>query len=174
MFRSIVFVIALIATTPILAQSFEISGVQFTESAYLQEEKLQEIAQGVVNRPIIFADLQEMVAEVQELYSVSGILTARAILPPQEITDGVLRVELVEATISEIRIAGFERTKPEFVTRSISLEAGGMPDFEALERDLRVYEISHDLVPLLSFAPGDTPGTTVAIISAEEPARSIS
>ena len=171
MFRSIAFVIALIAATPVLAQSFEVAGVRFNKSAYLQQEKLQEIAKGIVNRPIVFADLEEMVAEIQGLYSESGILTARAILPPQEIRDGVLRVELVEATVSEVQVEGFERTKSEFVSRTISLEAGGLPDFELLEHDLRVYEISHDLVPLLSFAPGDATGTTVAIISAEEPKR---
>lgn len=115
MFRSIAFLIAFIAATPILAQSFEISSVRFNKSAYLQQEILQVIAKGIVNRPIVFADLQEMIAEVQELYSESGILTARAILPPQEITDGVLRVELVEATVSEVQIEGFERTKPEFI-----------------------------------------------------------
>lgn len=171
MLRSVVFVLAFFIAIPAWAQGFQISEVRFNKSAYLEETALQEIAHGVVNRPIVFSDLQAMIVEVQGLYSVRGVLTARAILPPQEIRDGVLRVELVEASVSEVRTEGFERTKPEFIARTISLEAGGLPDFELLEHDLRVYEISHDLVPLLSFAPGDAPGTTVAIITAEEPDR---
>lgn len=153
------------------AQSFEIDAVDFSESVYLSEEELQAIAAQYTDRSISLADLQEMVAAVQTLYTEAGIITARAVLPPQEIRDGTLRVELVEALVEDIVVEGFEQTDPAFFSRTLSIAEGQRPDFAELERDLRRYEISYDLRPQLSFRPGEEPGTTVAVIRAEEPER---
>jgi len=171
MFRVLVLLAAIFASNAAFAQGFVLSGVKFSESAYLDEDELQEIAASVVDRTVVFSDLQAMIAEVQALYSTAGVVTARAILPPQEIRDGILRVDLIEAIVSRVTLDGFERTKPEFVERTISLQAGELPDFERLEKDLRIYDISHDLTPLLTFEAGDEPGTTVAVISVTEPRK---
>ncbi len=170
MFRIIVLV-AMFASGSAFAQGFVLSGVKFTESEYLDAAELQDVASSVVDRTVVFSDLQAMIADVQALYSAAGVVTARAILPPQEIRDGILQVELVEAIVSRVTLDGFDRTRPEFVDRTISLEAGVLPDFERLERDLRVYDISHDLTPLLTFEAGDEPGTTIAVISVTEPPK---
>lgn len=58
MFRSLPLLLTLFAVTPALAQSFKISGVRFSNSAYLEENELQGVAAGIVNRPIVFADLE--------------------------------------------------------------------------------------------------------------------
>ncbi len=171
MLRVFLILAALLSAGSAMAQSFSISAVDFGESAYLEETELQAIAADYVNRPIVFSDLQEMVTKIQLLYAERGIVTAKAVLPPQEIRDGVLRIDLVEATIEDVRLEGFERTDPEFVRRTISLEPGKMPDFEVLERELRIYDISYDLAPTLTFGAGETPGTTVAVIAAEEPRK---
>lgn len=153
----------------VAAQSFEIRRVNFSDSAYLSDEELQAVAAKYTNRPISFSDLEAMLADVQTLYSRAGILTAQAVLPPQDVVDGVLRVSLVEAEIERVEIDGLERTDPAFLKRTISLEEGARPDFEQLERDLRMYEVMHDIAPRLSFAPGTALGTTIATISGEEP-----
>lgn len=150
------------------AQSFTLSGVAFDQSVYLDPAVLAGIAERYTGRPVTFADLQALVAEVQDLYVQAGIVTARALLPPQEIRDGVLRVQLVEAVVEEVRIEGLERTSPEFLRGTITLTEGAPPDFDRLERDLRIYDIMHDITPGLSFAPGTGAGTTIATISGEE------
>ncbi|MCC6009096.1 MAG: ShlB/FhaC/HecB family hemolysin secretion/activation protein [Rhodobacteraceae bacterium] len=151
------------------AQTFTLTGVAFDESVYLDAEVLAGIGARYTGRRVSFADLQELVSEVQALYAQAGIVTARALLPPQEIRDGVLRVALVEAAIETVAIEGLERTNPEFLRGTISLREGEQPDFDRLERDLRIYDIMHDIAPRLSFAPGTAPGSTRATISGEEP-----
>ena len=154
-----------------IAQSFSLSGVDFSESAYLEAATLSEVAGDYTNKPISFSDLQQMVERINALYAASGVVTARAILPPQEIRNGRLRVELVEATVDQVSIEGLDRTDPEFLRRSIVIEQGTLPDFEALERELRLFEIAHGMRPTLAFAPGSQTGTTSAILRAEEPER---
>lgn len=150
------------------AQTFQINGVAFSDSVYLSDEELQAVADKYTNRPIAFGDLEQMLADVQTLYTRSGVLTAQAVLPPQDVEDGILRVSLVEAEIETVQIDGLERTSPAFLRRTISLAEGARPDFEMLEKDLRLYEVMHDISPRLSFEPGTQPGTTIATISGEE------
>jgi hemolysin activation/secretion protein len=160
----------LIATAlPAAAQSFSISGVAFSNSAYLSDAELQAVAARYTGRAITFADLEEMLAEVQALYTAAGVITARAVLPPQDIVDGTLRVDLVEASIESVEIEGFDRTDADFLLGNIALAEGQRPDFEQIERDLRIFDIAHDVAPQLSFVAGGTPGTTRVIISGTEP-----
>lgn len=159
----------LVAMQPAVAQSFSIERVAFPDSAYLSQSELQAVASRYTDRSITFSDLEALLAEVQGLYAEAGIVTARAILPPQDIVDGTLRVELVEAVVESIEIDGLDRTDPDFLRRNIGLAEGELPDFERLERDLRVFDIAHDIAPQLSFAAGGTPGTTRVIIGGEEP-----
>lgn len=150
------------------AQSFLLRDVKFTESAYLSEEELNEVVAPWVGRQVTFDDLIAMMGAIRTHYLRSGIVTAEAVLPPQTIDGGVLRVDLIEARIDRVEIDGFARTRPEFLRRTISLEPGERPDFAQIERDLRIYELSHDIMPQIAFRPGDAVGTTTAVIQGED------
>jgi hemolysin activation/secretion protein len=153
------------------AQSFSLQGIAFESSSYLEEEELQDIAQRYTNRPIRFEDLLLLVEEVNALYLQAGVPTARAVLPPQEIRDGILRVTLVEATVGQIAVIGNDSTSEAFLRRNLSLREGERPDFQQLERDLILFDLAHDIRPQLSFGAGVETGTTQATITIEEPRR---
>lgn len=153
------------------AVEFTLKGVDFSDSAYLSDAALEAAAAPYVNRPIGFEDLQKLVADVQALYSNAGVLTAQVVLPPQEIADGILHVSLVEATVSELHFEGLDRTKAAFMERNLSFRIGERPDFEALERDLRIFDIAHDIAPQIRFGPGTAPGTAAVTVTATEPKR---
>ncbi|ROT98942.1 ShlB/FhaC/HecB family hemolysin secretion/activation protein [Histidinibacterium lentulum] len=153
------------------AQSFSVDRIVFDDSAYLEPEVLDGIASEYVSRPITLDSLNELVDRVQTLYGEAGIVTAQALVPPQTITDGTLRISLVEATIGAVEVDGFPDTDPTFLTGNLTLPVGARPDYEALERDLRIFDIAHDIAPQLEFAPGDMPETTRVVITGEPPPR---
>lgn len=155
----------------VAAQSFSISGVAYDESAYFSQEELDAIAADYVGRPITFNDLQAMVAAVNDAYLTAGVVTALAILPPQEISDGILQVRLIEASIHKVDTSELTMTREDFMRANISLTEGEKPDYDQLEIDLRTFEIAHDFRPVLSFGPGDSEGMASAFISGEEPAQ---
>ncbi|MBM9595916.1 ShlB/FhaC/HecB family hemolysin secretion/activation protein [Roseitranquillus sediminis] len=170
--RTLAFVFALcLGVLPATAQTFLIDAVAFEDSTYLSEDELQDVARRYVGRPITFPDLTEMLDDVEQLYLRRGIPTARAVIPPQEIRDGTLRVSLVEATIESVEYEGLDRTDPDFLSRTISLVPGERPDFERIATDLRIFDISHDVSPSLRFAPGTAAGTTRVTVTGEETPR---
>ncbi len=153
------------------AQQFQLSGVVFSPSGYLAEADLQAAVAPYLNRDIVFADVEKMIDAVQALYLRRGIVTARAIIEPQDVVDGRLRLTLVEASIDEVRIEGGARTRPNFVLDRLSTQVGGKPDFDELARDLRLFDIAYDIRPRLTFSPGLTTGTATAVITVDEPDR---
>lgn len=156
---------------PAMAQKFQLSGVSFSKSDYLAENDLQRAVAKYLNRDIEFTDVQKMIADVQALYLARGVVTARAIIEPQQVADGILRITLVEASLDEVKLVGLKDTRPDFVTARLSPRPGVKPDFEALARDLRLFEIAYDIRPKLSFSPGSTPGTATAVVTVDEPKK---
>lgn len=166
----LVSLLALVAG-PALSQTFSVDRIEFDESAYLEPEVLDQIAGDYVSRPITLESLNELVDRVQSLYGEAGIVTAQALVPPQTITDGSLRISLVEATIGAVEVDGFPDTDPAFLTNNLTLPIGVRPDYEALERDLRIFDVAHDIAPQLEFAPGEEPETTRVVVTGDPPQR---
>lgn len=159
------------AAAPVAAQSFSISGVRFDDSVYLDDTTLQEIAARYTDRAITFADLEAMVEEVNRAYALAGVVTSLAVLPPQDIVDGILHVRLVEARVEAVDSSALSSTRHSFIVDNIRLPEQEPVDFERLEHDLRVFEIAHDFRPVLTFGPGEGEGMTRALVSGEEPER---
>ena len=171
LFAAMLALASLLAAGAAAAQSFRIEGVAVEDSAYLERDEIADVTGKYIRRPITFADLQQMLEEINGLYARAGVPTAQAILPPQEVSDGILRVSLVEAEIEAVEFEGLRNTSERFLRRNITLPAGEKPDFDRLERDLRIFDIAHDISPQLRFAPGEAVGSTRAVISADEPQR---
>jgi len=161
----------LFAASSASAQSFELKGVTFTDSVYLADQELQGEIQPYMDRPLTFADIQEMTARVQALYTRAGIPSGRVLLLPQEVSDGFLKLDLVEADVGKIGYEDLNGTSPEWLSQYISLREGAQPDYAQLERDFRIFQISHDFIPQLSFAPGEDFATINVTVGGEVPEK---
>ncbi|MFN3664398.1 ShlB/FhaC/HecB family hemolysin secretion/activation protein, partial [Yoonia sp.] len=133
------------------------------------DDELSAIAIPYTGRPIAFADLQDLVTAVNDAYLAAGVVTALAILPPQEIRNGRLQVRLIEAEIESVDTSALTATREDFLRANISLTEGEKPDYDQLELDLRVFEIAHDFRPVLAFGPGVAEGMATARIGGDEP-----
>lgn len=148
---------------------FRLSAIETGHSQYLRPDDVAAVTGRYLDRTLVFDDLQKMMGELQGLYIDAGVPTAQAVLPPQDIVGGKLRVSLVEARIEAIKIKDAAHTDPAFFSQNLSLPLGAKPDFAQIERDLKVFSLSHDLMPVLDFSAGDQTGGTVVTITANEP-----
>lgn len=82
----------------ILIKQFRFSGNELASS-----EKLNEIVQPWLTHQISFNELKAAIAAIQDYYFKEGRL-AQALIPPQEIKDGVLNVQIVEGKLGSIRV----------------------------------------------------------------------
>ncbi|WP_144409316.1 ShlB/FhaC/HecB family hemolysin secretion/activation protein [Pseudoxanthomonas suwonensis] len=151
---------------------FVLQRIRFSSSAFLQAPELEELARPYLGRELRFADLNGLLAQINALYEQAGQLTARAIIPPQAIEDGELRVVLVEAKVDEVDWQGRQWVDPAFYDRRIRLEQGQMLDSPQLMADIQRFNATSP-GPQVSagLSPGRTFGTSRVTLQAHEPAR---
>jgi hemolysin activation/secretion protein len=77
-------------------KSFVLEGVNT-----IPEAKVQAVLKEWAGRPVNFDDLQKATDAIVNLYRASGF-TVQAILPPQKIADGVVRILVTEAKLSSV------------------------------------------------------------------------
>lgn len=80
--------------------------VIFSGNTIFTDQELQEIFSSSRNKKISLADLQNLVAEVTKKYRAAGYILSRAILPPQEIKNGVVQVQVIEGFVSKVTVEG--------------------------------------------------------------------
>jgi hemolysin activation/secretion protein len=78
---------------------------EFAGNTLLKSEQLEAAVAGHLGRALSFADLQNAAIAVANAYREAGWVV-RAYLPKQEITDGTVTIQIVEATLGKVRIEG--------------------------------------------------------------------
>ncbi|ECB3302054.1 ShlB/FhaC/HecB family hemolysin secretion/activation protein [Salmonella enterica subsp. enterica serovar Newport] len=113
--------------------------VSFTGDVAVQgitQDAVQKVASPWLNRPVSFADLQAMADAVTQHYRSRGVILARAILPPQTITDGVLKIEIIPGKYDNASLSNTSTLKNLQATRMVSsiASAGNVVTKAGLER----------------------------------------
>ena len=84
---------------------------------------LQPVVAGYLSRDLRFEQLLEMTTRVESYYR-SRNLIARVIMPPQDLSDSVLRLDVLESTLSEVRVEEEVKDLPKTQARVLSLIDG--------------------------------------------------
>lgn len=95
-----------------------LQGIHFNPSVFIDQARLQALASDYVGRSISFKDINELLRKINAIYESAGQLTARAVVPPQSISNGVLSIVLVEAKIDSL---GWQKA-PEYVDEAFYRE----------------------------------------------------
>ena len=109
------------------AEKVTIKQFKFKGNRVLSESDLQEAVAPLLNRSISLSELKTSAGLVSEYYRKKGYL-ATCTLPEQDITDGVVLIEIVEAIFGGIKFDGiykrdFIRIKPSVIERYIDAAA---------------------------------------------------
>jgi len=150
---------------------FALRGVSFSASDFLSTEELATLAEPYVGQQVRFAELDQLVADVNAVYQRRGLFTARAVLPPQRIVDGVVSILLVEGRLGSLDIAGNAYTRDEFIRRRLPVVAGEVLDGPVLRDALDRFNADSELGLRASLRPGAEFGETDVLIQVAEPPR---
>ena len=109
-------------------RAWEIEGVTLFE-----EDEVRGLLNGLSGKEISFAQVEEAVSVIERHYEENGFL-ARAVVPPQDVSSGLVMVEVLEARLGEIRI---EEGGSSLVSddRILSMVGGGLGKGELYDAD---------------------------------------
>jgi hemolysin activation/secretion protein len=148
-----------------------LSSVSFSPaSAFLSDAELAAIKARYVGRKVDFAGLSELVRDVNDLYAAKGVVTAAAILGPQDIAGGNLVISLVEGQLGVVAFAGERKTSTKFITDRVRLARGTTVDVPTATKDISFFNQTNRAQLRLLLQPGAAFGMTDLVFGVTEPA----
>jgi hemolysin activation/secretion protein len=142
-------------------------------SILLPESKVQDLLKSWTGISITFDDLQKACDAIVALYRKSGY-TVQAIVPPQKIADGVVKLLITEAKLSDVIVEtpqgntrfGKDRAA-KYITYSNPI--GEPLNMDKLERALIILNETPGVMVASQLEQGKNDGETVAVIQLTEP-----
>ena len=152
-----------------------VKGFRFTGGAGIATDaELQELLRDRIGRELGFPDLQDAVSAVTRyLRQKKGYLLAKAYLPRQEVTGGIVEIAILSGRIDgnvRIDLRGPSRINPSLLA---GIAARAVPEGSAarMERIERAVLLMNDLPGIeasASLEPGTAPGSTRIVVNASE------
>jgi hemolysin activation/secretion protein len=85
---------------------FVLRHVSISGAVAIPQERLAATYQSYIGKKASQADLAAIAAAVSDVYRAAGFHLSRAIVPPQDIQSGRLRIQVIEGSITELALKG--------------------------------------------------------------------
>lgn len=164
------------ATAPAAAPSvrFMLREIRFDPpSELLPAEELNSMAAAHVGKEVSLAEMQALAEQINTAYRDRGIVTARALIPPQDVTDGLFTIRLVEGRLGQVTVSGNETTRESYVLGRVQAQPDGLVDLPSLQASLVQFNRTNDAQLRAELKPGQAFGRTDLDIAVMEPSRHV-
>lgn len=132
--------------------SFEVSRILITRNTIFDDASLRPLVAHAEGKSISLQELGKLASLITDYYQSRGYPVTRAMIPAQTITDGVVRIEVLEATLGEVTLDNSSRVRDALLLSTLkTLKKGD---------DIAQVPIDHVLL-LLSDIPGVTVKATL-------------
>ena len=163
----------LVAPTPVPAGTkFVIKLLHITGQARFSEAELIKASRFQPGRELTLSDLRVMTSLVTDYYNQHGYFLARAYLPPQDITDGTIRIAVLEGNYGQIALRNHSHASDVTVVQMLNgLNRGDTVQSAPLERRLLIISDLPGTVVSATLSPGAAVGTSDLTVGVAPGAR---
>ena len=120
-------------------ETFLVRAWAFDGVTVFDEDELKELLANYSGIKISFAQIKSVASQIEKYYEKNGFL-AQATVPPQDVSSGLVRIEVQEAYLGEIRIekgsSSLVRDERILSIVAASLQKGDLYDADSLNRGL--------------------------------------
>ncbi|MFH0729969.1 MAG: ShlB/FhaC/HecB family hemolysin secretion/activation protein [Pseudomonadota bacterium] len=110
----------------------------FVGNTVFSTDELLALARPFMNRKISFEDLQTLRLMITRHYTDSGFINSGAILPDQEVIDGVVTFRIIEGRLTEIEVSGNNRLREFYIRNRLALGMDGPLNIHQLQESVRM------------------------------------
>jgi len=133
---------------------FRLNKINLVGNTVFSKKELEKIFKPYFHKTISLEKLQNLVHSVTIKYRENGYILTRAILPPQTIKDGIVKVQVIEGFVGDIalkgdsgRAAGLLQNYGHHVMASRPLKIQVLERYALLANDLPGYSVQFILTP---------------------------
>ncbi len=138
-----------------------LTGVQFSGVTVFDEGDLQAVAAPYLNRPVTRGEIAQLKFDISKLYFDKGYILVRVVTPPQDLTDGILDIQVFEARIGKVDVRNDGVLRP-FLVRALTsrLKSGEIFREGPVESTVNDINDLGNVDATLNLQPGEEVGTT--------------
>jgi len=119
--------------------------IEVVGSTVFSAADFDQITRKYTNRNLTFAELLQVRLEITNLYigdpKQPKYVTSTAVLPPQTLSDGIVKIQVIEGSVESINVVGTRRLNPNYVRSRIKLATGTPLNVTALLEQLRLLQL---------------------------------
>jgi len=129
-------------TTPGIAagSTIKVHGYRIVGNTVLPAAVVRDITAPYTGRELTFADLQTLRDALTRAYVDRGYVTSGAVLPEQEIVDGIVTLVMVEGRLSQVLVESDGRYRSEVIAAPLRRAAEPVVNVRALEEALQILQ----------------------------------
>ncbi len=135
------FSLAFLAASPGLAQDDRFDIVQFkiVGNTLLPDAQVQAAVAPMAGAKRVYGDIQKALEALERAYRAAGYSTVQVYVPEQELTSGVVRLEVTEGVIGKVVISGNKFFDINNVRASLpALQEGQAPNLRQMSEDIQL------------------------------------
>ncbi len=145
-----------------------ISRVEVKGVGVMPMYKINTITMGYQNKELSMRVMQEVANKITDLYRQNGFITSRAILVPQKIENGILKIEVIEGKMGMVSVEGNKYYKSSLIKRRVALKLGDVFNYNSLKLSLSNLNAYRDRRVQAVLTPGKEPGTTDVLLNVQD------
>lgn len=146
-----------------------VNSIEVSPSEILTKEEINSVIGQYVGRNVFISDIQAAIDGLNRIYAEKGFVTARAYLPEQTVSNGNIKIELIESRIGQVTVNNNKYTTDNYILKRMPEKAGQLFDIVNLEQDVLDFNRYHEGVNLTAnLKAGQQPGTTDIELTAQE------
>ena len=146
-----------------------VKSIVVTGNTVFSSEEIAAVATPYENRTLTTEDLERLRLALTFLYVNNGYITSGAVIPDQDVKDGVIQFQIIEGALSRINVEGTNWFRRGYVRDRVALGAGPPLQMEPLQtrlqllqQDPRIERINAEL------RPGDQRGESILNVKVKE------
>ncbi|MBX3733061.1 MAG: BamA/TamA family outer membrane protein [Verrucomicrobiae bacterium] len=141
--------------------TFEVRRFEVLGNTVLRPEMLQSFFTNAVGPNVTLPQIQKALGDLQMEYRERGYATVSVGLPQQQLADGVVKVQVTEGLLTDIRVTGNRRFSSNNVMRALpSLRTNALVNSRVFQRELDQANQNRDRQIYPTLGPGPDPGTS--------------
>ena len=158
-----------VAPKPAPVPTFAVNQYAVTGNTLLRPDFIEQVFTNATGPAVTLPQIQKALGELQLAYRERGFATVSVSLPPQQLTNAVVQVQVTEGQLVDIQLAGNQHFSSNNVRRSLpSLRTNILLNSQVLQRELDLANQNRDRQIFPTLGPGPEPGTSALTLRVKD------
>jgi hemolysin activation/secretion protein len=154
---------------PPAVPTFEVRRYDVAGNTLLRPEFVEQVFTNATGAAVSLPQIQKALGQLQLAYRERGFATVSVGLPPQQLTNAVVKVQVTEGVLAEIQVSGNRHFSSNNVVRALpSLRTNALFNSLVFQRELDLANQNRDRTIYPVVGPGPDPGTSALTLRVKD------